>query len=158
MARHVRKVSSLCRFCLNEDEEQLVPISIVTDVTFTIRDIEHFSGVWGLEDENETYMICNISVEYVESTGDGYDETNYIVYELNECSSVLSDSAEDTSQPRKSKILSINIEEHDAFNFTANHIELGEPFSTDDERSVSFEKPYEISHSKIDALLPALSS
>ncbi|XP_053678547.1 PR domain zinc finger protein 5-like [Anopheles nili] len=59
MAETVRKVCNICRFCLSQNEEHLVPLAIIIDDTFTIQDVEQFTGVQDLESGNTTYMVCN---------------------------------------------------------------------------------------------------
>uniref|UniRef100_A0A182HHW1 Protein krueppel n=1 Tax=Anopheles arabiensis TaxID=7173 RepID=A0A182HHW1_ANOAR len=59
MARAESKFYNRCRFCFNQDEQKLMPLSITLDATLTILDVEHFTGLNDLDREDKPFMVCD---------------------------------------------------------------------------------------------------
>uniref|UniRef100_A0A8W7Q4D8 Protein krueppel n=1 Tax=Anopheles coluzzii TaxID=1518534 RepID=A0A8W7Q4D8_ANOCL len=59
MARAESKFYNRCRFCFNQDEDKLMPLSITLDATLTILDVEHFTGLNDLDREDKPFMVCD---------------------------------------------------------------------------------------------------
>lgn len=45
MASIKQEISNICRFCLNQDEQYLIPIVKMLDASLTIEDVQRFSGL-----------------------------------------------------------------------------------------------------------------
>ncbi|XP_053678798.1 zinc finger protein 28-like [Anopheles nili] len=58
MAKTLREISGICRFCLCEDEELLFLGSTVVGISISFEDVEVFTGIRIQKDENISYVIC----------------------------------------------------------------------------------------------------
>lgn len=45
MDSRTHSLSTVCRFCLCRDEDKLIPLSILTDKSLTLQDMELFTGI-----------------------------------------------------------------------------------------------------------------
>ncbi|XP_035893587.1 zinc finger protein 814-like [Anopheles stephensi] len=57
MALHVH-YSLICRFCLSQDFQNLVPLSTIINSTLTWEDVERFTGIVNLQDDRSSYVLC----------------------------------------------------------------------------------------------------
>uniref|UniRef100_A0A182JWQ2 Protein krueppel n=1 Tax=Anopheles christyi TaxID=43041 RepID=A0A182JWQ2_9DIPT len=60
-----RSFSTICRFCMCRDMNKLIPLSILTEKTLTIQDIELFTGIQNLNDQTYPYVVCEDCVNTV---------------------------------------------------------------------------------------------
>uniref|UniRef100_A0A182PY74 Protein krueppel n=1 Tax=Anopheles epiroticus TaxID=199890 RepID=A0A182PY74_9DIPT len=51
-------ITTICRFCLCRDEDKLMPLSLLTDKSLSIEDIELFTGVQNLRENAHPYVVC----------------------------------------------------------------------------------------------------
>uniref|UniRef100_A0A8W7PZP9 Protein krueppel n=1 Tax=Anopheles coluzzii TaxID=1518534 RepID=A0A8W7PZP9_ANOCL len=58
MDSRTHSLSTVCRFCLCRDEDKLIPLSILTDKSLTLQDMELFTGIQNLNDHPYLYMVC----------------------------------------------------------------------------------------------------
>ncbi|XP_053668399.1 zinc finger protein 287-like [Anopheles marshallii] len=58
MASNEREIYNICRFCLCQDEEYLIPITKILDSTLTIDDVERFTGIQFNPDDAMLYAMC----------------------------------------------------------------------------------------------------
>ncbi|XP_058118763.1 myoneurin-like isoform X2 [Anopheles coustani] len=66
MASTTREISNICRFCLCQDD--LLPISKAIDSIFTVRDIEHFTGIQITADELLAFAMCESCQKILENS------------------------------------------------------------------------------------------
>uniref|UniRef100_A0A182JVA0 Protein krueppel n=1 Tax=Anopheles christyi TaxID=43041 RepID=A0A182JVA0_9DIPT len=165
---------NVCRFCLNQEQDQLVPLSTIMNSSLTLKDVERFTGIEALEEESKLYVSCgdcHITLlssanfrntcmaneayfrelcmgveEFIDSNCEEVEEL--VVQETHESVSEIEfivvnnrirrKATEEKESPGKSTRSRCGTErmestKHDS-DYCANRIELGEPFSSDDEQ------------------------
>ncbi|XP_061516740.1 histone-lysine N-methyltransferase MECOM-like [Anopheles gambiae] len=93
MARSESKFYNRCRFCLNQDEQKLMPLSITLDATLTILDVEHFTGLNDLERKDKPYMVCEGCDRHVNACV-AFRNTcrrNYELFKQEQCNEIVED-------------------------------------------------------------------
>ncbi|XP_041782313.1 zinc finger and SCAN domain-containing protein 21-like [Anopheles merus] len=168
------KLGNICRFCLNQEQDQLVPLTTIVDSSLTLENIERFTGIENLEEESKLYASCSDchmalirSVSFrntclanealfrelcavVEEHLDDVEADEFVVEELQETVSemefiVVNDHKKRKATERKESpaakartcprtMRSVNDGTKPDTDYCANRIELGEPFSSDEEQ------------------------
>ncbi|XP_052889215.1 protein odd-skipped-related 2-like [Anopheles moucheti] len=85
MASNEREIYSICRFCLCQDEEYLIPITKMLDSTLTIEDVERFTGIKFTVDEamlNSMCLECTNSLKNSVTFRTNCMNNNSIFYDL----------------------------------------------------------------------------
>uniref|UniRef100_A0A1S4HCQ4 Uncharacterized protein n=1 Tax=Anopheles gambiae TaxID=7165 RepID=A0A1S4HCQ4_ANOGA len=168
------KLGNICRFCLNQKQDQLVPLITIVDSSLTLENIERFTGIENLEEESKQYASCSdchmallSSVSFrntclanealfrelctvVEEHLDDDEADEFVVEELQETVSEMEFIVVNNRKKRKAterkespagKALTcsrttrrVNDGTKPDTDYCANRIELGEPFSSDEEQ------------------------
>ncbi|XP_049291955.1 zinc finger protein 235-like [Anopheles funestus] len=173
MALHVQ-CSQICRFCLSQDWENLVPLITIINSTLTMQDVTRFTGIKTLGEENNPYVLCGDchiklinSVTFrhsclanetffrefclgLEELVDNCAKADKTTVETNDSVSEIEFIVVNKGKKRKATAMkeelpdvtgerfSCEFEKMEAihdFDYCANRIELGEPYSNDDEQS-----------------------
>ncbi|XP_052892886.1 zinc finger protein 626-like [Anopheles moucheti] len=68
MDETVRKSDNVCRLCLSQDKKHLIPASVLINASFSIQDVERFTGIQIQQDESVPIAICTDCGEKIENS------------------------------------------------------------------------------------------
>uniref|UniRef100_A0A182PLY2 Protein krueppel n=1 Tax=Anopheles epiroticus TaxID=199890 RepID=A0A182PLY2_9DIPT len=164
---------TVCRFCLNQDQDQLIPLRAITACSISLEDLERFTGIEVVEEESKLYVscgdchltllsslsfrntclandkyfkeLCLSAEEYIDSPCDeGKDVALEVPQEtVSEIEFVVLNNRKGRNVTIKEETLptiqtrsALKREQADSVNndYCANGVEIGEPFSSDDEQ------------------------
>uniref|UniRef100_A0A9I3GJK9 Protein krueppel n=1 Tax=Anopheles farauti TaxID=69004 RepID=A0A9I3GJK9_9DIPT len=156
---HPEHILNICRFCLNGT--QLAPLATLTDHSLTMVDIELFTGIENLRNENQLYMICDACEcrlkkfaafrsicmsndvffkKLYEAHTEQLMEEDYGVFfdctlRAREVSSHSKSDSKNRSHKEYNSVQTAPASESLVdMQYCANQIDIGEPFSSDDDQ------------------------